>query len=66
MGFIVTVAGNIAVTSLTIGVLKRQGIITLNPDKVKNDGLRTMLTSAVGLGENVALRAENLWHDLTK
>lgn len=66
MGFVVTVAGNIALTSLAIGVLKRQGVITLHPDKIRNDGVRSLLTSAVGLGETVALRAENLWHDLTK
>jgi len=65
MGLLLTSLANVFATCVAVGALKRHGAISLHPEKIKNDGLRTVLVIAVDNGENVALRLENLWNDLS-
>ncbi|GBG00283.1 hypothetical protein Rsub_12962 [Raphidocelis subcapitata] len=60
MGWISNLVGQIAITSVVLGGLKRHGVISMQPQNVKNDTLRLVFTQAVSLGEEVNIMAEKL------
>lgn len=47
MGIISWTLGQLAVSSVALGALKRGGVITFKPEAVSNDTLRALLTQAV-------------------
>ncbi|KAF5842860.1 hypothetical protein DUNSADRAFT_4319 [Dunaliella salina] len=60
MGWITQILGQVCLTSLILGGMKRQGIIVLKPEAVDNQTLRSALVRAVSLGEDVADKLEKI------
>lgn len=66
MGWISGLAVNGFLTVVVIGVLKRSGVIKVEPRMIKNDTARTMFEAAVDLGESVAEKGEKFWSEVTR
>ena len=48
------IISQVALTSLTLGALKRHGVIILDTAKVKNDTLKLVLVKGIEAGESAA------------
>lgn len=66
MGWLAFAVSNVVFTSLTMGFLKRQGVLHLQTEKLSNPTLRMVLEKAVDGGEVVIVTAENFWNELSK
>eukprot|EP00200_Dunaliella_tertiolecta_P005821 CAMPEP_0202340182 /NCGR_PEP_ID=MMETSP1126-20121109/1729_1 /ASSEMBLY_ACC=CAM_ASM_000457 /TAXON_ID=3047 /ORGANISM="Dunaliella tertiolecta, Strain CCMP1320" /LENGTH=72 /DNA_ID=CAMNT_0048930847 /DNA_START=1906 /DNA_END=2124 /DNA_ORIENTATION=+ len=60
MGWITQLLGQVCLTSLILGGMKRQGIIALKPEAIDNQTLRSAFVGAVSLGEDVADKLERV------
>lgn len=66
MGWLAFAVSNVVFTSLTMGALKRAGVLQLHTEKLSNPTLRIVVERAVDGGELVIGTAENFWHELSK
>jgi hypothetical protein len=57
--------GQVAVTSIVLGALKKQGALTIDPSAIQNDIARKLVVTSVDVGESVVIRLERLYDDLT-
>ncbi|KAK9823644.1 hypothetical protein WJX72_004413 [[Myrmecia] bisecta] len=62
MGVLLFTVGQVLATSIVLGALKRNGVITWNSKAVHNDVLRTVLDTSVETGEEISVRFERLYH----
>lgn len=61
MGLLSNLASQALFTSILIGTLKRQGIISVDASKVKNETARFVLLNTVLLGEIIAEQGEKAY-----
>lgn len=66
MGWISFVLTQTFVTSVTLGAMKRQGVIQLNTNSIKNDTARYCLVKLVDFGEDVCIFGEKFVVGLTE
>jgi len=66
MGVLGWAAGQLVVTSLTLGYLKHKNVIQLNPTAIPNPSARSVLISTVEFGERGIVMLEDLWADIMK
>eukprot|EP00891_Asterochloris_glomerata_P004239 jgi/Astpho2/4239/Aster-x0194 len=64
MGWISFTVSQVLLTSITLGALKKNGVITVEPKNIANPQLRTAFGMAVGLGEEVVIQGERFWRSL--
>lgn len=62
MGWVTFALGQIVLTSVTLGALKKNGAITVNSKAIKNDIARSAFETALDLGEDLAIRGERFWN----
>ena len=55
------ILSQVALTSLTLGALKKHGLIVLETSQVKNETLKYTLVKGVELGENAVNLMESLY-----
>lgn len=55
----------VVLTSVTLGVLKKNGAIEVNSKAIKNVYARAAFESAVDFGEDMAVRGERFWRALS-
>lgn len=60
MGWISWTLTQVAITSITLGALKRSNIISVHPDNIKNSSFRMAVVQALHMGEEVNIMAEKL------
>ena len=56
----------VALTSLTLGALKKHGLIILETSHIKNETLKYTIVKGVELGENAVGLMESLYHQAHK
>ena len=60
MGFVSTLATQIVITGVLIGVARRVGLITVNPRVLKGDTTRKAFEVYVSTGDYIVEKAESL------
>ncbi|BDA43001.1 hypothetical protein COCOBI_04-0090 [Coccomyxa sp. Obi] len=65
-GWLFFTVSQVVFTSLTLGALKRTGAIQVDTSKIKNPTLRSFFATAVDVGEDVVVRGERIWYELSK
>lgn len=65
MGWISFLLTQAVVTSVTLGAMKRQGLIQVNSKNIENDTARYAMVKLVDLGEDICIFGENLFVSLT-
>lgn len=61
MGWITFTLGQIVLTSVTLGALRKNGAIQVDPKAIKNTFARTAFETALDLGEDLAVRGERFY-----
>eukprot|EP00884_Botryococcus_braunii_P009828 jgi/Botrbrau1/18847/Bobra.177_2s0009.1 len=65
-GWLMFVATQGLLTSVALGALKKEGVISVDSSKIKNPSLRTIFEGSIELGENISHRAQKLYISLTE
>lgn len=66
MGFITFLLSQTVVTSVALAALKRNGIITVDASKIKNDAAKVAFVTALQAGDGVCEWGERAWSEMSK
>ena len=66
MGVVTWVISQTVITGVALAALRRNGVITIEPSRIRNDTARLVFVSTLQLSENVVEIGERVWNDLAK
>ncbi|KAK2075584.1 hypothetical protein QBZ16_001692 [Prototheca wickerhamii] len=66
MGLPSTILTQIVLTSVVLGSLKHSGVIKVDTEQIGDPTVRSIFKQAISLGETVAVKSKELYHDIVK
>ncbi|KAL6776867.1 hypothetical protein ACKKBF_B03790 [Auxenochlorella protothecoides x Auxenochlorella symbiontica] len=66
MGLPTQIIAQLVITSVVLGALKHSGVIRVEPERIGDPTVRSIFKQAVSLGETVAVKSHEMYHEITK
>jgi len=66
MGLIGWVLSQTVMTGVALAALRRNGVVTVEPSRIKNETARLLFVSVLQGGDTVCEFGERLWRDVSK